>query len=148
MAKHHFNLEANWEGGRAGGGQISSGHLKSAISIPAELGGPGTGTNPEELLLGAASTCYLITLGIVLENRKLPIQELTLASQCVLEDEGGLRFEKIIHRPHIVLAKGATEEQVETAQKAAQRADTACMVTKTLQGNVEVTVEPTITIQS
>ncbi|RKD25554.1 hypothetical protein BEP19_01010 [Ammoniphilus oxalaticus] len=146
--KYHFNLEANWSGGRDGAGKISSGKLQAPISAPAELGGPGTGTNPEELLLGAASTCYLITLGIVLTNRKLPVEDITLASECILDGEGGLKFEKIIHRPTIILGKDATEEDIETAKKGAERAESACMISKTLEGNVEVTVEPTITIQS
>jgi peroxiredoxin-like protein len=32
------------------------------ISIPKEMNGPGIGTNPDEMLLGAASTCYIIYL--------------------------------------------------------------------------------------
>ena len=61
MAKHHFYLKANWPGNRNDVGDIKSGRLETAVSIPKEMDGPGEGTNPDEMLLGAAATCYIIT---------------------------------------------------------------------------------------
>jgi peroxiredoxin-like protein len=145
MAQHSWHLEANWNGDRLGDGSIDAGHLRSEISVPSVLGGPGIGTNPEEMLLGAASTCYLITLSAVLSNRKLPVAELTLKSEIVVENDPAMKVEKIIHRPQIVLAADATDEQLDTADKAAHRADKACMITKAMAGNVEVSVEPIVT---
>ncbi|MDQ7863886.1 hypothetical protein RCO48_30890 [Peribacillus frigoritolerans] len=37
---------------------------------------------------------------------------------------------KIIHYPHIVLSAGATEEQIQTAQRATEAADKGCDVGK------------------
>lgn len=147
MPQHHFHLNASWNGGRLGNGNISSGNLKTEISVPTELGGPGTGSNPEEMLIGSAATCYLITLAAVLENRKLPIAQLTLSTEGILNDESGLRFEQIIHRPHILLGSEATEEQKETARKATERAEQACLISKTLRGNVNIHVEPVVAIE-
>jgi len=147
MTQHSFHLKANWTGGRLGSGSIEIGNLSSTISVPVELGGPGVGTNPEDMLIGAASTCYLITLASVLANRKLVVTSLTLASEGVVSEVGGLHFEKIIHRPTIVLGEGATEQEIDTAQKAAERAEHACMISKALRGNVEVSVEATVTLE-
>jgi peroxiredoxin-like protein len=145
MAQHSWYLEANWNGDRLGSGTMNAGNLKSEISVPSALGGPGIGTNPEEMLVGAAATCYLITLAAVLSNRKLPVAELTLKSEIVVENEPAMKVEKIIHRPQIVLAADATDEQLDTADKAAHRADKACMISKALDGNVEVSVEAVVT---
>ncbi len=147
MTHHHFHLDATWNGGRLGEGSISTGNLNTKISIPTELGGPGIGSNPEDMLLGAAATCYLITLAAVLDNRKLPVQRLTLTTQGIVNAEGGMRFEKIIHRPQIVLSSDATEENIETAHKATNRAEKGCMISKALHGNVEVTVEAVVTVE-
>lgn len=147
MSQHHFHLEASWNGGRLGEGEISTGNLHTKISIPTELGGPGIGSNPEDMLVGAAATCYLITLAAVLENRKLSISRLALTSEGIVNTESGQRFEKIIHRPHIVLAAGSSEVDIETARKATDRAEKACMISKALHGNVEVTVEAEVTVE-
>ena len=62
MTQHHFHLTANWPGKRNDIGEIQSGNLSTQVSIPKEMDGPGIGTNPDEMLLGAAATCYIITL--------------------------------------------------------------------------------------
>lgn len=142
--KHKFELNASWTGGRNGEGSISVGNLQSAVSVPADMQGPGVGTNPEEMLLGAAATCYLITLAAIFENRGLPVAELTMTTEGIVSTDGGLRFEKIVHRPAIMLAADATAEQAEAARAAAERAEQACMISKAVRGNVEVTVEPIV----
>src|SRR5690625_5475142 len=68
MTQHHFHLQANWPGGRNSSGYIDAGELKTKISIPPEMDGPGIGTNPDEMLLGAAATCYVITLAAMIER--------------------------------------------------------------------------------
>ncbi len=35
------------------------------------MDGPGVGTNPDEMLLGAAATCYIITLAAMLERSNI-----------------------------------------------------------------------------
>jgi peroxiredoxin-like protein len=146
MAQHAFHLEAQWTGGRLGEGTLTSGNLQSEISVPSELGGPGVGTNPEEMIVGAASTCYLITLASVLANRKLDVTSLALRSEIVVSDDGSMKVESIVHRPQIVLAAGSTSEQVDVAHKAAQRAEQACMISKAMHGNVDISVESSVVV--
>src|SRR6478736_9665281 len=110
MAKHHFHLQANWPGGRNEVGTIESGQLKTKISIPPEMDGPGVGTNPDEMLLGAAATCYIITLAAIMERSKLDKAGLTMTSEGIVDvTKGVITYKKIIHRPEIVLSKGASE---------------------------------------
>jgi peroxiredoxin-like protein len=146
VSEHRFQLEAAWQGGRLGTGELKANGLQTAISVPAELGGPGMGTNPEELQIGAAMNCYIITLAAILENRNISVKALTLQSEGVVTVENGNHvFRKIIHRPTVVLAEG-DEKTVETVTKAAHRAEQACMISKALRGNVEITVEPTVQV--
>lgn len=113
MAKHHFHLNANWPGGRNEVGEIHSGQLKTQISIPPEMDGPGIGTNPDEMLLGAAATCYIITLAAMLERSGISQAALTMDSEAVVDvTKGVFTYEKIIHRPHVVLDSKDMEKKV------------------------------------
>ncbi|KIL40000.1 hypothetical protein SD70_16635 [Gordoniibacillus kamchatkensis] len=137
-----FTLQGVWSGGRRGVGSISTRGMTAQVSIPADMGGPGIGTNPDELLLAAAANCYLITLASVLENRKLPMRRLTLVSEGEVEREGGrLTYRRIVHRPTIELDGELSAERREEALLAAERAEKACMISQAVRGNVEVAVE-------
>jgi peroxiredoxin-like protein len=142
MDLFHFTLRGEWAGGRLGHGTIATGGLTAQVSIPGEMGGPGVGTNPDELLLAAAANCYLITLASILDNRKLPVRSLTLQSEGTVERDGGrLTYRAIVHRPLIELEGELTDEVRNTALLGAERAEKACMVSQALRGNVAVTVE-------
>ncbi|WP_338751217.1 OsmC family protein [Bacillus sp. FJAT-52991] len=145
MAKHHFHLKASWPGLRNGVGQIEAGNLKTEVSIPPEMNGPGVGTNPDEMLLGAASTCYIITLAAMLEVSKLDKESLTLESEGIVDvTRGILTYKAIIHRPTIILKTDASDRDITLAQKLAVKAETSCMISRALQGNVDIQLEATI----
>lgn len=90
MSEHHFRLKANWPGLRNDVGEIKAGNLRTKVSIPAEMDGPGVGTNPDEMLLGAAATCYIITLAAMLERSRLEKKQLTLESEGIVEVTNGV----------------------------------------------------------
>jgi len=146
MSEHHFYLKAHWPHCSKDTGNISTGNLVTQISIPTEMNGPGIGTNPDEMLLGAASTCYLITLAVMLEYKKLEKVDLTMESEGIVEvSPGGTpTYKKIIHRPLLTLKANATDEDIMTAQKLAEKAEKSCMISRALQGNVEITTEATV----
>ncbi|EWH20192.1 OsmC family protein [Bacillus haynesii] len=147
MAKHHFYLQADWPGKRNDIGRIESGNLKTEISIPKEMDGPGAGTNPDEMLLGAAATCYIITLAAMMERSGLEKESLTMESEAVVDVTGGVfTYEKIIHRPLIRLPKEAAEKGVELAERLAEKAETSCMISRAVQGNVAIELEAKIVV--
>ncbi|CAM4306340.1 OsmC family protein [Saccharibacillus endophyticus] len=144
---HVFRLTAQWDGGRNSSGTIESGELKTAISIPEPMGGPGIGTNPDEMLLGAASTCYIITLAAMLERSAIAVQSLTLESDGIVDVTNNIfTYKSITHRPLLVLAAGQDEEVRVKAERLAHKAESSCMITRALQGNVDVSAEPTIVV--
>jgi peroxiredoxin-like protein len=148
MPVHQFHLKAVWNGGRNGTGNLEAGNLRTAISVPREMNGPGVGTNPDEMLLGASATCFLITLAAILENRKLPVLELSLESEAFVREEGRrLTFERIVHRPKMAVPSKMTDKERESILQAAMAAEKACMISRALHGNVKIEVEPQFTIQ-
>ncbi|MCM3172634.1 OsmC family protein [Paenibacillus sp. MER 99-2] len=143
--KHPFHLKAVWNGGRNSEGHIDAGGLKSVISIPQEMGGPGTGTNPDEMLLGAAATCYVITLAAMLERSDITPYELTLESEATVDVTNNIfTYERIVHRPKIVLQADATESDEVKAERLAYKAEESCMISRAVAGNVIIETEPVI----
>lgn len=142
MAEHHFLLKADWPGGRNNVGYIDAGNLKTKISIPPEMDGPGVGTNPDEMLLGAAATCYIITLAAMIERANLPLKEMSLESEGIVDVTNGVfTYKKIIHRPLVRLKPNATEEEHRKLGKLVEKAETSCMISRAIQGNVEIELE-------
>ena len=145
MALHSFQLKADWPGLRNDVGDIEVGNLKTRISIPPEMDGPGIGTNPDEMLLGAAATCYIITLAAMMERSKLEKQSLTMESEGIVEVEKGvITYKRIIHKPQVVLKADASDKDMALAQKLAEKAESSCMITRAIQGNVEIELQADI----
>jgi peroxiredoxin-like protein len=145
MAEHHFHLKADWPGLRNDIGTIEAGNLVTKISIPPEMDGPGVGTNPDEMLLGAAATCYIITLAAMLERSHLEKEQLSMESEGIVDvTRGVFTYKKIIHRPVIVLKANATDSDLQLAKELAKKAESSCMISRAIQGNVEMELDATI----
>lgn len=139
MAEHSFHLTAKWPGGRNTVGSIEAGNLKTDISIPPEMNGPGIGTNPDEMLLGAASTCYIITLAAKLERANIEIEKMSLESEGIVEvdNKGVITYKSIIHRPY-VKAEAELQSKIERYM---EQSEQSCMISRALKGNVEILLE-------
>ncbi|MTW86111.1 SACOL1771 family peroxiredoxin [Virgibacillus dakarensis] len=142
MAEHHFHLHADWPGGRNSEGYMDAGNLKTKISIPPEMDGPGIGTNPDEMLLGAAATCYIITLAAMIERAELPLQKMSLESEGIVDVTNGVfTYKKIIHKPTVSLKSSATTEQIDKLRKLVEKAEKSCMISRAIKGNVEIELQ-------
>lgn len=136
MVKHLFNSHIDWVGGRNSIGDLQAGALNEKFSIPETMAGPGVGTNPDEMLLGAASTCYSITLAAMLERNEIPLEHLKVEGQGVVDVTKGIfTYEKITYHVFMKLAAGADESK---AIKLAERAESSCMISRAIQGNIKL----------
>ncbi|TMU88026.1 SACOL1771 family peroxiredoxin [Bacillus sp. BHET2] len=145
MARHSFHITTDWPGLRNDVGTLSSENFHTEISIPPEMAGPGVGTNPDEMLLGAAATCYIITLAAMLERSHIEKKDLTMTSEGIVEVENGIiTYKEIIHRPVLTLDITATEKDINLTKKLLLKAEQSCMITRALKGNVTVRVDPEI----
>lgn len=145
MTEHIFSLTASWPGGRNTVGEIASGQLQTKVSIPPEMDGPGVGTNPDEMLLGAAATCYIITLAAMLERANLETSKLMMTSEGLVDVTNGVfTYVKITHKPKIMIPSNYTEKQERQIVRLAEKAEKTCMISKAVRGNVEMALEITV----
>lgn len=144
MESFHFSVKGKWKGDRNGEGNITTNGMSIEVSAPKELDGPGVGSNPEELLTSAANNCYMITLAAMISNRKIELDHFEVVSEAQVDrNEGKLEFKQIIHKP-VMYLKSGSEAAPEKLEELAVRAEKACFISKTLRGNVEVSVEPRV----
>ncbi|WP_336045621.1 SACOL1771 family peroxiredoxin [Solibacillus ferritrahens] len=144
MTIHTFTLHIDWPGGRNSVGELSAERLQTKISIPPEMNGPGIGTNPDEMLLGAAATCYLITLAAMLERSEIEA-ELTLESKGLVDVTNGVFTYKAIHHYVEILLKNKEDDRGRRiAERYAYKAEETCMISKALKGNVDIEVHLTL----
>ena len=144
MTEYYFHLKADWPGNRSGVGTIQAQNLQTKISIPQEMDGPGIGTNPDEMLLGAATTCYIITLAAMLERSRIEKISLVVDSSAVVDVTNGIfTYKKIIHRPTLVIVN---EKDTKMANRLLLKAEDTCMISKALRGNVVIELEPILLV--
>lgn len=135
MSDLSFDVELMWsETGGKGAGEIQTDDLVLELSGPRSMGGRGVGTNPEELLVCAVSSCYTATLFGVLRRAQLPVDSLAVgASGTVTGFPGHARFARIVVSPTIL---GGDVERDPEYEAAAAIAHDRCFIGHTLAPEV------------
>jgi osmotically inducible protein OsmC len=132
-----YTAEAHVTGGRIEGhGRTSDGALEVDIRIPAELGGPGGGTNPEQLFAVGYAACFESALQTVGRRRKQEVADVAIDSKVMLlpTQERGFKLgvELAVTLPSIDDADEAVA-LVRTAHK-------VCPYSNATRGNVDVAI--------
>ena len=71
--------------GRASGeAKSSDGALDVQLRLPAELGGPGGATNPEQLFAAAYAACFHGALSLVAAKRKIKLNDVNVSAKATL----------------------------------------------------------------
>lgn len=148
MSELRFDVELTWMGnGDEGAGRIHGEDSELEYSVPASMGGRGSGTNPEELLVSAVASCYSATLEGVLRRAGLPAEEVRVDATGVVQISGypaHARFTRLTVSPTIV--DGDPERGAEY-ERAARGAHDRCFIGHTLAHSVDyrlgaIRVEP------
>jgi Ohr subfamily peroxiredoxin len=85
MSKALYTAEAHVTGGRAEGhGRTSDGLLEVDLRLPAEMGGEGGGTNPEQLFAVGYAACFEGAIGTVARRMKLEAGDVAIDSKASL----------------------------------------------------------------
>jgi organic hydroperoxide reductase OsmC/OhrA len=114
-------------------------HELVLTSDPAFLGQPAL-TNPEQLLLAAASSCQALSYLAMAARSRIDVLSYDDEADAVMpEDVRPVRITRITLRPRIVVAAGA---DLEKARKLVGRAHHACYIANTV--NAEIVIEPVI----
>jgi osmotically inducible protein OsmC len=145
MSDLDFDVELMWSGvGREGAGEIQTDGFALELSGPESMGGRGVGTNPEELLVSAVSSCFTATLFGVLRRAQLPVDSLAVkASGTVTGFPGHVRFARIVVSPTIL---GGDVDRHPEYEAAADIAHDRCFIGRALAPEVAYEVAP-VTVQ-
>ncbi|GFM21308.1 MULTISPECIES: organic hydroperoxide resistance protein [Mycobacteriaceae] len=124
--------------GRDGHGRTSDGKVDVALSIPKEMGGAGTGTNPEQLFAVGYAACFHSALRLVARQDGADVSDSTVGSRVSLgsNDTGGfvLAVELEITLPNV---------DHDTAQALAEKAHQVCPYSNATRGNIDVVLTVT-----
>lgn len=145
MHQHDFKVQTSWQGGRNNVGNVQGDILSENISIPASLGGVGIGTNPDEMLVSAASSCYIISLAATLERAKftdISIEQQSIGTACL--NNGKFSMSKIVHQPHIEIPSDQIAQLEKRLPKLITIADNNCMISNAVRDNVDIKIYPII----
>ena len=132
-AKLLYTAKAHTTGGRDGGSSRSSdGRLDIKLSIP---GGPGTGTNPEQLFAAGWSACFLGAIKHVAAHMKVK-----LPADVAIDPEVDLwsGSDGYFLKARLNVSLPGLERQV--AQAILDGAHQTCPYSKATRGNIEVAI--------
>ena len=129
-----YTARATVTGGRQGHATSADGVLDLSLTAPKETGGPGTGTNPEQLFAVGYGACFQGALGLVAKKHGVDASGSTLDIAVGFGPEGdsfAITADIVATIPGIDDAK---------AQELVEAAHEVCPYSKATRGNVPVTV--------
>lgn len=130
-----YTARATVTGGRKGHARSEDGILDLALTAPKETGGPGTGTNPEQLFAVGFGACFQGALGVVSKKAGVDASGSTLDIAIGFGPEGdsfGITADISVSIPGVDDAK---------AQELVEAAHEVCPYSKATRGNINVTVK-------
>jgi Ohr subfamily peroxiredoxin len=134
MGKVIYTAEAHVTGGRVEGhGRTSDGALEVDLRTPAEIGGEGGGTNPEQLFAVGYAACFEAALAAVARRQKLETGDVGIDSKVMLvsgeERSFTIAVELAVTLPSV--EREAAIELVEAAHK-------VCPYSNATRNNIEM----------
>ena len=88
MAKVLYTAQAHVIGGREGHGHTTDNQLDVDLRLPTEMGGPGGGTNPEELFAVGYAACFESALMNVARRQHIEAGDVAIDSNVTLSPNG------------------------------------------------------------
>ncbi len=135
LIKPLYTAQASAVGGREGHVHSTDGFVDLDLKPPVEMGGPGGGTNPEELFAAGYAACFQSALGVVARRSKVDASGSTVDAKVTIGTiEGGafgLAVELDVHIPDV---------DDPTVQKLIEEAHQVCPYSNATRGNIEVTL--------
>jgi Ohr subfamily peroxiredoxin len=127
-----YTANVHVTGGREGAAKSSDGRLDLKLATP---GGPGQGTNPEQLFAAGWSACFEGAMGIAAKAKGVTLPD-TLAIDAAVElrhgDDGySLAARLTVHAPGI--DRDVARQIIEVAHR-------TCPYSKAIKGNIDAIV--------
>ena len=130
-----YTAEATVTGGRANGhGVTSDGVLDVQLRAPADMGGEGGGTNPEQLFAIGYAACFEGAIGVAGRREKVEVGDVSILSKVSLsptDDRGfGLSVELDVTLPQVT--------DPDQAARIVESAHQVCPYSNATRGNIDV----------
>lgn len=137
MENFSYRVSLTWLNGRDGRAEASGVKESLTFSSPPEFGGRAGLWSPEQLLVLAASSCFLSTLLFFADRTGLTLTGYRAEAEGHLERSNGkgFQFAEIVLRPVIVVEK---ESDIELVRRLVERAERGCIVANSLMPPVRV----------
>jgi Ohr subfamily peroxiredoxin len=129
-----YTATATATGGRAGHARTDDGLLDVDLRVPEPMGGPGGGTNPEQLFAAGYAACFQGALGVVGRRRSTDTSGSLVTAEVSIGPAGeafGLSVVLTVEIPGVDQA---------TCQELAEAAHVVCPYSNATRGNIEVEV--------
>ena len=126
--------------GRAGGRAASDdGVLDLTLAVPKAMGGPGGGTNPEQLFAAGWASCFHSALKLVAASEKVDVSESAVTAKVGIgaNDTGGFGLQ-------VALEAELPDVEQSVAEALVAKAHEVCPYSNATRGNVEVTLTITV----
>jgi peroxiredoxin-like protein len=108
-------------------------------AAPPEFDGPGDAWSPEQLLLAAVASCYLLTFRAVARASRLEFVSLSIETEGFVDRVNGVtRFTEIIVHPRVALAAAGDRER---AERVLEKAERACLISASLETPIRLEAE-------
>ncbi|OUZ11937.1 organic hydroperoxide resistance protein [Aeromicrobium sp. PE09-221] len=122
--------------GRNGHVRSSDGHIDTEVRTPAEMGGEGGATNPEQLFAAGYAACFHSALKASSKQHGVDIVDSAVTAEVGIGPKEGGGFELAVTL-NVELGGGVSQEE---AQRAVEAAHQVCPYSNATRGNIEVTL--------
>lgn len=128
-----YTAEASVTGGRAGHAISSDGVLSVDLRVPEAMGGPGGGTNPEQLFAVGYAACFQSALAGVGRGRSIDTSASLIRSRVSIGTIANGRYSLAVELQVSIpgIEPGVARELVEEAHQ-------VCPYSNATRGNIEV----------
>jgi organic hydroperoxide reductase OsmC/OhrA len=148
MKQHHFQITTAWTGNRGSGTAGYTGYSRNheyhapakgaviAGSSSPEFRGDATRYNPEELLVGAISSCHMLWVLHLCADAGIVVTAYSdhAAGEMMEHPDGSGEFTRVILRPHMTIADPA---RIGDATLLHDRARELCFLARSVRFPVE-----------
>ncbi|SIO26499.1 peroxiredoxin, Ohr subfamily/peroxiredoxin, SACOL1771 subfamily [Carnobacterium alterfunditum] len=123
-------------GGRNGESHLPDGSFSVKVSTPKQMGGPGQGSNPEQLFALGYSACFNSALEIMVKQAKIEAVSEVTAEVSLHSDptDNGVKLSVVL----IVAIEG---QSLEVTKELAEKAHAFCPYSKAVQNNIDVAIK-------
>jgi len=135
LTKPLYTARATATGGRAGHAVSDDGVLDLDLKPPAEMGGPGGATNPEQLFAAGYAACFQSALAVVGRRQGVDTSDSRVEADVTIGTIPGGGYGLAV-----ALRVSIPGADAETTRALAEAAHQVCPYSNATRGNIDVTV--------